>query len=78
MFAQSRRTMKNGPVKIWVATSQRFQSLGDEGGRVKLGEFVSLLDWWPGGSRGLGAMWSEFMEVPFSGSTILIEGDPVP
>ena len=32
MLAQTRRTMKKGAVKSWVETSQRFHSLGEDGG----------------------------------------------
>lgn len=60
VLAQTRRTMKRGPVKSWVDTSQRFQSLGDEGGWIGVsggadGRWEDLLDGrcgragtWPG------------------------------
>lgn len=70
--------MNKGPVKIWVATSQRFHSLGDEGDRVGVGGFVTLLDWRFSRWRGLGSLGKDSVAVPFSGSTMLIDGDLIP
>lgn len=78
VFAQIRTTMKKGPVKIWVTTSQRFHSFGDEIGGAGLGEFVTMLDsrlgWW----RGRGSLGRDCIKAPSSGSTMLIDGDLVP
>ena len=47
-LAQRRRTMKSGAVTIWVDTSQRFHSLGEEGSGLTGGLALFGDGWWVG------------------------------